>query len=271
MSDPAPLPTFLVIGAQKSATRWLKANLAEHPDVHVAPREVGYFHDPDRVRDGGPGWYRAQFHGWRGERAVGEGTPGYMIWHHRPADVAARIQELVPDVRLVAILRDPVERARSALDHFKKWGDVEPDADLMALVRAERDAGHLRPEPPASNVRGWGGPQTLVTGGWYAASLAPYLERFGDHLLVVLDDDVAADPRDVHRRVLEHLGVDPGHAPSTLRRTLFSNVAPRRLRRSPRRPPLADADRAELFELFRDDVDRLEVMIGRDLGAWRPG
>jgi Sulfotransferase domain len=270
MTDLGPLPTFLVIGAQKSATRWLKANLSEHPDMFVAPQEVGYFHDPDRVRDDGPAWYRAQFAGWGGEAHVGEGTPGYMIWHHRPADIAERIHVLVPDVRLVALLRNPVDRALSAFVHFQRWGKIDDDADPLTMIRQEVASGSFNDtRPPETFVRGWGGPQTLVTGGWYGASLDPFVERFGGQLQVVLHDDVVADPAGVYRSVLVHLGADPAFVPEDLEALVFSN-ARRRGRWFSGRRGLSDQDRRELFGLFRDDIGHLEQITGRDLSLWDP-
>ncbi len=265
-----PLPTFLVIGAQKSATRWLKVNLSEHPDVYVAPREVEYFHDPERVRDDGPAWYRQQFEGWAGQPVVGEGTPGYMIWHHRPADIAGRIHSLVPDVRLVAVLRNPVDRALSAFVHHQRWGTIDPEADFLTMVREVAASGVLDAGPPEEFVPGWGGPQTLVTGGWYGASLEPYVDRFGSQLLVVLHDDVTSDPKHVYRSVAEHVGADPGFVPPSLDAVLFSNTRRRSRWRGRGGPRLSAADRRELFELFRADVELLGDLTGRDLAAWEP-
>src|SRR5690349_3233083 len=111
-----PIPTFLIIGAQKSATRWLRMNLGEHPDVFAASREIEFFNSKRFERDG-VDWYRAQFDGWSGERIVGDATPGYMFWRHRPDVMAERMHETVPDVRLIAILRNPVDRAHSAVLH----------------------------------------------------------------------------------------------------------------------------------------------------------
>ena len=86
-SHELPLPTFLIIGAQKSATRWLRLNLGLHPDIFSARRELEFFNNGDRVERAGLVSYRAQFEGWSGEPFVGEATPGYMFWHHGAAVV----------------------------------------------------------------------------------------------------------------------------------------------------------------------------------------
>jgi hypothetical protein len=87
-SSEVPLPAFIIIGAQKSGTRWLRINLGKHPEVYAAPTETQFFHSPARVEMLGLDWYRAQFSGWAGESILGEATPGYMMWRHRPRRVA---------------------------------------------------------------------------------------------------------------------------------------------------------------------------------------
>jgi hypothetical protein len=252
---PAGLPNFLIVGAQKAGTRWLRHNLAQHPEVYAASEEVWYF---DHHFDRGVDWYRRQFPGWSGEPLVGESTPGYMFWANDPGRNAHRIDEQLPGVRLFAVLRDPAERAYSAFVHLMARGRVPARADLLEHVAA------YAPEDD---------PLQLVAGGWYAASLAPFVERFGDRLRVFLTDDVRADARAVYRSALEHLGADPGFAPSELAAVRYSNPVPRlsryRGRRGVRRP-LTGSERRALYPYFADDVARLERLLGRDLSAWRP-
>jgi hypothetical protein len=64
------VPTFLIIGAQKSATRWLRHNLGLHPEAYTAPRELGFFNYNRRFDGLGLDWYRSQFEGWNGEPIV---------------------------------------------------------------------------------------------------------------------------------------------------------------------------------------------------------
>lgn len=293
-----PLPSFLIIGAQKSATRWLRLNLGLHPDVYTAGRELSFFNRGNRFRRRGLDWYRAQFDGWCGEPVVGEATPGYLIWRHDPEAVAARIQATIPDVRLIAILRNPIDRAYSAMVHQIRRKRLPRETNLLEVVR--RSA----PEDE------WFG---FVAGGWYAASLRGYIDRFGPQLLVLLHDDLRADARAVYARSLDHIGASDGFLPSGLERVRFSNQTPvasngsdedtsgsndsggdepdrhdwdtkgffarRRARAASRRTDNGDAmltrpltfdERVELFEYFREDVQQLESMLGRDLAIWAP-
>jgi hypothetical protein len=248
-----PLPTFLVLGAQKSATRWLRTNLGAHPDVYVAGTEIEFFNKDDNYALG-PEWYRAQFDGWSSEPLIGEATPGYMFWREHPDVVAARIEATMPDVRLLALLRNPIDRAQSAMVHHIKFSGLAVDSDLVEVVRRV---------PPEADPLG------IISGGWYAASLAPYHERFADRLHVLLHDDVESDPGGTYARALAHIGAAPGFVPADIDEVRFSN------QRDPARAPIAPRtltheERCELYAYFADDIAALEKMLGADLSRWRP-
>jgi hypothetical protein len=239
----------LIIGAQKSATRWLRANLGAHPSIFTADFEVAFFNDPRRVRREGLAWYRAQFDGWDGEPVVGEATPGYMVPRHDPQQVARRIDRLLPDVRLIALLRNPVERAHSALLHHARRNRVPRKARLTELVG--------RGDPEVDRLE-------LIEAGRYAEALLPYRGRFRNRLLVMLHDDVVADPALVYRRALLHVGADPDFVPSDLDRVVFSNQTAEDTRE------LTVDERRELFAYFHDDIDELSRLLRRDLSLWDP-
>jgi hypothetical protein len=248
-----PLPTFLIIGAQKSATRWLRINLGLHPDVFCAARELEFFNNSVRIQELGTDWYREQFEGWDGEKFVGEATPGYMFWRHRPAAIAERIEETLPDVRLIATLRNPIDRAQSGMVHHMEAGGLPRDSVLVELVKQT---------PPERDHLG------IIAGGWYAASLEPYQERFGDRLLVVLHDDIDDDPRGVYDETLRHIGALPNFVPPDFEEVRFSYQ--QQPSSEPGRRPLTLEERRELWEYFAADVAQLEKMIGRDLSIWDP-
>jgi hypothetical protein len=162
------------------------------------------------------------------------------------------MDEHLPDLRLIAILRNPVDRAQSAMLHHMRRGRLPTGSRLVDVVRERR--------PPQTD---W---FCLVSGGWYAASLHPFVERFGDRLLVLFQDDVGTDPAQPYRRALEHVGASPDFEPPSLSRIVFSN----RRARSARNSPLTIDDRVEMWDYFRDDVARLEQMLGTDLSRWAP-
>jgi hypothetical protein len=247
--DP-PLPTFLIIGAQKSATRWLRANLGEHPDVFTAEQELSFFNHKQKVRRWGLDWYRQQFVGWAGEPVVGEATPGYMIPRHDPTATAKRIERNLPDVRLIAVLRNPIDRANSALRHHQRRNRLPKNAKLSKVVKKRR-----------SKIRQLG----LVDAGLYAEHLRPYQRRFGARLLVLLHDDVVSNPQMVYKRALLHIGAAPSFVPPALEQVVFSNQ-PQQASNS----GLTLEERREMWPYFRADVKKLQKIIGRDLSMWNP-
>lgn len=250
-----PLPNCLIIGAQKSASRWLRINLGEHPEVFTHEKILHYF---NRHYEQGLDWYSAQFSDWSGEPIVGEASPTYMLRRSQPAVIAERIDGALPGVKLLAILRNPVDRAYSAFIHHMWRGRIPPEANLNQLVK----------ETPPEEER-----FQLIAGGWYAASLEPYVERFGDRLRIYLQEDSKADPHGVYRSALEHVGAEPDFVPDGLTDVIFSRKPPPESEYAEgeggRRSLRAD-ERAELYEFFRADLDRLEELIGRDLSVWRP-
>ncbi len=253
MDTPSPpVPRFVIIGAQKSATRWLRKNLGEHPDVFTPRSELHFWNREDRVMKLGLDWYRDQFNGWNGEPIVGEATPGYMIWRHQPERVAARMKKFCPDARLIALLRNPIDRANSAMVHHIRRGRLPADSRLVDVVR-ERT-------PPEKDRL------CLVAGGWYAASLQPFLDAFGDRLLVLWQDDIGADPVGVYDAALRHIGASPDFQPSELSKVIFSN----RRGKAGRLYELTHADRVDMWRYFRDDVARLEQLLDVDLSRWEP-
>lgn len=253
MTDRDAFPTFVIIGAQKCATRWLRINLGNHPEIFTARSEMHFWNNGHRVEKLGVEWYRDQFEGFNGEPIVGEATPGYMFWRHHPGLVARRIKNHLPDVRLIAILRNPVDRAQSALMHQIRRKRIPAGSRLVDFVRQQ------------------GAPETdwfcLISGGWYGASLEGYVEHFGDQLLVLFHDDVAANPVKPFQAALRHVGADPDFTPEDLSRVVFSN----QVGRAGRKNQLTADDRLELWEYFRDDVAHLERMLGVDLSRWAPG
>lgn len=131
------LPDFLICGAQKSGTTSLMENLSFHPDIcmprrRVRPygRELHFFNLKKRF-DRGIKWYQKQFSHCNDEKILGEKTPAYMC----DPEAAGRIASVIPEVHLIFILRDPVDRAYSAYWMLRRNG-VEY-RDFIDAVYAE--------------------------------------------------------------------------------------------------------------------------------------
>lgn len=177
------LPSYLAIGAARSGTTWLASNLMCHPDVYMpVQKELHFF---DRNYQNGIEWYEAFFNG-RNERAIGEATPAYLYFEQIPG----LIHRHMPEVKLIVLLRSPIERAYSHYWNIRakaKKGDENYSMSFEEKIRRT---------------------PRLIEEGMYAQNLKRYLQLFRrEQLLVLLYDDLKRDPRGLLRAVYDHIGV----------------------------------------------------------------
>ena len=135
--------------------------------------------------------------------------------------------------------------------HHIRRGRLPADSRLVDVIR-ERT-------PPEKDRL------CLVAGGWYSASLKPFLDAFGDGLLVLWQDDITTDPVGVYDRALRHIGASVDFRPEDLSKVIFSNRY-----NTGRVYDLTFEDRVELWDYFRDDVASLEKLLDVDLSRWEP-
>jgi hypothetical protein len=225
-------PDFVGVGAERSGTSWWYRAIASHPDVaHRGPKELRYFHrfvdEPFEVRDAEA--YARWFPRPRGQ-ITGEWTPSYMSL----PSAAFQLGAAAPDAKLIAMLRDPVERLRSALTvRVSRWG------------------------PKASDPPRW-----MVGRGLYASQIERLLEHYpGDALLVLQFERCVADPRSQLARTYRFLGLDERHRPLLLRRRI--NVT--RGTKLDLSPELID----RLLERYEPQVARLLALVPEiDVELW---
>jgi hypothetical protein len=227
-----PALDFVVIGAQKGGTTTLFEHLRRHPDLCLpADKEAPFFNRPELFSQGVEHLFTTYFpQPLPSGRLLGTVTPQYMCID----GCASRLAGAFPDCRLVALLRDPVDRAYSHYRMAVRRGLEERSFDdAIAQMLASPDA-----LAAARTATGLG--ETYVAWGEYGRVLGEYLDRFDrERLLVVYTADLERDPAGVLTAVLEFLGVpvvlpeglgERYHVGGSQRR--FPNVQ-RRLRRSP--------------------------------------
>ena len=298
------MPNFLIIGAAKSGTSSLHFYLRQHPEIFMTPDKQTYFfayegEDPELP---GPGDdyevrshlvtsledYQAQFAGVTTETAIGEACSVYLC----DRKAAASIKKHVPDAKLIVILRDPAERAYSSFMHLRREA-YEPVADF-------REALALEEERIRSN---WRHLWHYRSRGYYHEQIAHYLTLFDrSQMRIYLFEDLRDDPRALLKDIFGFLGVDDSFVPDTSGRynasgiprsrtalrlimrpnrlkTVVKPLLPKRLRHavktfvttsplSLRKSPLPADARRDLVAGYRDDVLKLQAMLGRDLSAW---
>jgi hypothetical protein len=244
-----PLPDFLIIGAQKAGTTALYAYLRWHPGI-TGPsfKEVSYF---DRHYARGERWYRAHLPARSRSRLVGEASPSYLFHPLAPERVAA----LIPDARLIALLRDPVDRAFSHYQHEVSLGR-EPLSFEEALDREEeRMSGEVERmirEPSYFSHAWWN--YTYAARGLYAEQLERWFAVFPrEQLLVLVSEEMLDDPAETYPRVLDFLGAD-GHELSSYPRIFSRDYA-----------AMAEPTRRRLQDFFAKPNRRLGALLGREL------
>jgi hypothetical protein len=180
------LPTFLLIGAMKAGTTTLYGHLADHPQVFMPANKEPDFFVAEKAWGRGLRWYSELFAGGLEATAAGEASTSYTKCTEF-SGVPERIAQVVPDVRLVYLLRDPVARLRSMYLHNVIRGrERRPIAE--AVIEDSMYIG-------ASS---------------YAMQIRAYLPYFPmDRLLVVSTEELEADAVGVLERVYRFIGVDP--------------------------------------------------------------
>jgi len=224
-------PRFLVIGAMKAGTTAVFNHIASHPMFREPLlKEVNYF-DFQSSRPFAS--YLAQFPPLRSEGGfTGEASTGYL-WHPRCAE---RVRAALPGVKVIALLRDPVERALSHYFHARRVGDESrplaealraPEADLDHVLTDAEELGWHRGYFGAPLARSRDKAlvaakpihRSYVGQSRYADHIQPWLDRFDPSQLLFLNSEsYFADPIAGSARLWQFLEVpDPGLAPSDLR------------------------------------------------------
>ena len=203
------MPGLIIPGAMKAGTTSLFRYLERHPQLAPAPRkEVHYF---DRHFHRGPDWYRCQFTPRRRGTATGqaigcESSPYYMFEPRVPT----RIRDLVPDVKLVFLLRDPVERAFSHYHNNRRLGR-EP-LDFISALAAEDDRTLAEEERLLADPAHVSLPHRHYSyrrRGLYAEQLLRWGKHFTQSQMLVVDSRrLFSEPADVVAEVLQFVRLD---------------------------------------------------------------
>lgn len=221
---------FLIIGAQKSGTTSLFEYMRRHPEIYMPPEKEIAFFDVDQAYRRGFDWFEAAVTADAPAGAsCGTASVGYMTgtplrdipleaWDPRLQPegesveelIPKRIRDVLPDVKLFCVLRDPVERAYS---HYKmavlEGQESQPFEEAIAGLMEPHAMRHAR--AVATGCNGY------IARGEYERILAGFLRVFPrDQLMVTLSDDLATSPEAVLPSIFGFLGVAPGFIPENL-------------------------------------------------------
>ncbi len=294
------MPNFLLIGAPKAGTTSVYHYLRQHPQVYMSPVKEPKFFAFEEAEPGSSRGkrnrvktsqlitdieeYRVLFAGVSDEKAIGEASPQYLY----VPGAAGRIRRYLPEARLLAVLRNPVDRAYSHYLHLVREG-FERLSFSEGLKEEEK---RIRENWPMM----W----HYKNRGFYHAQLVRYYDLFGpEQIRVWLYEDLKEDPLGMMQGMFRYLGVNDAFVPETLRhnvsgtpksralqtfiqkpnplKSVVKPLVPEGMRRRIRinlqnrnlaKPPMSEGVREELTEAYREDILKLQDLIGRDLSSW---
>lgn len=290
------LPNFICVGAQKSGTTLLFTVLKEHPDVYVPDRKEIHFFDVEERYLKGIEWYESNyFYRVEKEKAVGEITPSYMYLSHVPNRIRVNLGK---DIKLIFMLRNPVERAYSHYWMSRRRGhENESFSQAIALEHERIQKGRFE----RLNF-------SYLGRGRYFEQIERYREHFPTtNMLFVIFEEFTRSSRE-QQRVFDFLKVKPYDLDSSARinpasmprsnvlrdlvygsgffksltKSLGKLILPgERSKRTLRncinkvnmvpfeKPAMSkDLKHKLLEEYYRDDMENLERLIGRSLDLW---
>jgi hypothetical protein len=271
------LPNFLVIGAMKTGTSSVHQYLRGHPQIFMTREKEPSFFGRNWSR--GLPWYEHLFDGVGKATAVGEASTEYSVYPYVP-DVPARIADVLPGVRLIYLVRHPVERMLSEYHHNIIRGlERDPSADRSLLTDL-----------------------TYESASRYALQVEQYLKHFDrSQLLIIRSEDLRRERLHALHRIYSFLGVDDNWEPPNIEQEFNRSSEMRRRRpldarlrmvpgyrvlasvarpswrtfkrqlttaKAPPRPFLSDSARSELEDRLREDVRRLRRYMDGQFDGW---
>ncbi|AFY76732.1 MAG: sulfotransferase [Hydrococcus sp. C42_A2020_068] len=291
------LPNFLIIGAAKAGTTALHTYLQQHPQIYMTPdKETNFFaFEGEHLNFQGPGdeainqfsiieleSYQAEFQNVSDEKAIGEACPLYLYHAKAPE----RIYSYIPHVRLIAILRHPVDRAYANFLHIIR-DDREPCRDFAQALQQEKK----RIED------NWEWFWHYIQLGYYSIQLKRYYDIFDrEQIRVYLYEDLCQNPLALIQDIFCFLGVDKTFVPDISIRpnksgipknllvhklltkpnpikSILKPLFPSQLRQkiqhqNLKTPKISSETKVFLTNLYREDILKCQDLIDRDLSGW---
>ena len=288
------MPNFLIIGAMKSGTTALYYYLEQHPEIYMSPvKEPNFFSSQEQENAADTvthiKTYQNLFRGASGKKAMGEASHSYL---YEPG-AAAEIRRYVPEAKLIAILRKPIDRAYSHFLHMVRSG-TEPLDDFAQALQEDEEGIHKE--------RTF---QDYIGRGLYYDQLRRYFSRFPrEQVRVYLYEDLRDAPISTVQDVFRFLDVNDSFVPDvSVRRNVSGHpknkILDGLLRRQSRikhaakiylparmrwrlskafddlktrnlvePPPLQSDVRRQLISVYREDILKVQGLIRRDLSGW---
>jgi len=238
---------FIICGTQKGGTSALSCYLDDHPEIHIAPRKEVHFFDDERLFKMNPNYskYHAYFAPKSSHKILGEATPIYMYWQQAPR----RMWEYNPSLKLIVILRNPIDRAYSHWN-MERSRNTENSPFLEAIsLEKERCKEAL---PYQHRI------YSYVDRGFYLKQLKEIWSYFPkDQVLVFKNEDLKQTPQKILQEIYNFLGVSYFEAPEEKDVYIYSYQS-----------KMSEKERQYLCSIFEDEIHSLEQKLGWDCSDW---
>lgn len=248
MSSNHGLVDFVICGAQKGGTSVLDVYLREHPEICMAERKEVHFFDAEPLFEKGvPDYsqYHSCFKPQAAHRLIGEATPIYMYWHNAPG----RIWEYNPDMKLIAVLRNPIDRA------YSHWNmERARNSETLSFWDAIQNEQQRCREALPYQHRVF----SYVDRGFYSEQLRRLWFYFSrDNVLVLKNEHLRDQPNETLEKVCGFLGVDN-----------FENINARDVHSLPYPSGMNDREKEYLRRLYEYEIKNIERVLGWDCSDW---
>jgi len=274
------LPEFVVIGAMKAGTTSLHRYFSMHPEISMPRKKELNFYNVDRNWENGIDWYLSYYD--LDDRKRGESCPNYSMFP-TCEKVPYRMKSLIPDAKLIYIIRDPVERMLSQIHH--QWVTGVETRNIDDIVYDASDS------------------ICLIRYGKYHYQLDKFLQYYSlDQILVVTLESLELRPKSTMEQVFDFIGVDKDFYDNQFKeanntskgarkkgllvkgfkkipgsRRFVNAVMPRTvlrqvkqvLTRSIDKPILTAAQEAHLIDVFEEDISKLRKLTGQSFSEWK--
>lgn len=239
---------FVLCGTQKGGTTALDAYLREHPELCMANRkEVHFFDNEEHFANRNPDYskYHAYFSPKKTHKVLGEATPIYMYWDESPK----RIFKYNPEMKLIIILRNPIERA------YSHWNmERSRNADNLSF----RDAINTENERCREALPYQHRVFSYIDRGHYVDQLRKIWEYFPrEQVLVLKNEDLKQNPYDTLNQVANFLGV-----------TQFNNIEGKNVHSRPYESHISPEEKTFLKAIFDPEIKELEAELQWDCSEW---
>ncbi|MCL2924952.1 MAG: tetratricopeptide repeat protein [Trichodesmium sp. MAG_R04] len=240
-----PSPNFIIIGSQKSGTTSLASYISQHPQVLPAIKKETHFWSFKFHQ--GIDWYLAHFPPIPKSQNLitGEATPSYLVTDKAPE----RIYRLLPNIKLLVILRNPVDRAFSQYHHWQRlnW----EDRSFEVAINQELEILKTTPKQPQGDRKYWRLSGNYIGRGVYIEFIQKWMAVFSrEQFLILRGEDLYQTPDNTMKQVFDFLGL-PEHKLAKYKKLNSGSYT-----------PISDLLRQRLSEYFQSHNQRLEEYLG---------